>query len=75
MKAAALETLLVEMLVGATGGKYAKWVRAVGVVEVLPITKHPQSNWRVIPVGTADEKTAVEKAAELVREHHPYAEA
>ena len=42
------------------------------MVEVLPIVLNPNSNWRVIPRGTPDEKAAVELAAELVREQHPY---
>ncbi|MDO6414598.1 hypothetical protein Q4F19_09415 [Sphingomonas sp. BIUV-7] len=68
-----LETMLIDMLVGATGGKNAKWKRAVGMIEILPITSHVTSNWRVIAIGTPDEKAAVEEAAEIVREHHPYA--
>lgn len=72
MKAEEIEALLVEMLAGAAGGKPAKWLRAVGTIEILPITLNPRSNWRVIARGSADDKAAVELAAELVREQHPY---
>jgi len=72
MRAAEIESMLIEMLAGATNSSPKVWTRAVGTVEVLPIVLNPKSNWRVIARGTSDEKAAVEKAAELVREHHPY---
>jgi hypothetical protein len=56
----------------AIGGTEPGWRKLVGEVEVLPVVFHPRSNWRIEPTGTPDEREAIEKAAKLVRDAHPY---
>lgn len=67
-----LRALLAHLLAGATGGPEARWRDLVGAVEALPIVFHPRSNWRIEPTGTAEELEAIGKAAQLVRNAHPY---
>ena len=67
-----LRDLLLEVIVGAAGGDEAKWRKALGDVEKLPIAFNAQSNWVVRPTGTKAERVMVEKAAELVRVQHRY---
>lgn len=67
-----LRDLLAHLLAGAVGGSEVKWRGLIGEVEALPIVFHPRSNWRIESSGTASEREAIEKAADLVREAHPY---
>ena len=67
-----LRNLLVTMLAGAAGGTEDDWYDRVGLVEVLPIWKHPRCNWRVEFEGTADERHAFDRAVEILLEVHPY---
>lgn len=67
-----LRDLLAHLLAGAVGGSEAKWRDLIGEVEALPIVFYPRSNWRIEASGTASEREAIEKAAQLVREAHPY---
>ena len=67
-----LRDLLAHLLAGAVGGSEARWRDLIGEVEALPIVFHPRSNWRIEPSGTAFEREAIDKAAQLVCEAHPY---
>jgi hypothetical protein len=67
-----LGDLLVEVIVGAVGGDDAKWRKALGEVEKLPISFHAQSNWAVHPTGTKTQKEVIATAVNLVREQHRY---
>ena len=71
----AVRALIIEILAGVTDMPQSVWEDFVGEVEVLPIASHAASNWRVEGIGTLYETSAVTKAAEVVRIHHPYAEA
>ncbi len=64
--------LLLEVIVGAAGGDEAKWRKALGDVEKLPIATNAQSNWAVHPTGTKAQKAVIEKAVDLMREQHRY---
>ena len=57
-----LRDLLLELIVGAAGGDEAKWRKAFGNVEKLPIALNAQSNWAVHPTGTKAQKAVIEKA-------------
>jgi hypothetical protein len=67
-----LRDLLLEVIVGAAGGDEAKWRKALGDVEKLPIAFNTQSNWAVHPSGTKAQKAVIAKAVDLVREQHRY---
>jgi hypothetical protein len=67
-----LRDLLLELIVGAAGGDEAKWRKALGEVEKLPIAFNAQSNWAVHPTGTKAQKAVIVKAIDLVREQHRY---
>lgn len=67
-----MQALLAHLLAGAVGKTDAHWKRLIGPVIALPIVTHPRSNWRIHPKGKPDEIEAIEKAAAVVREAHPY---
>jgi hypothetical protein len=67
-----LRDILIEVIVGAAGGDEAKWRKALGEVEKLPIAFNAQSNWAVHPTGTKAQKEVIAKAVDLVREQHRY---
>ncbi len=67
-----LRDLLLKVIVGAAGGDEAKWRKALGDVEKMPIATNAQSNWAAHPTGTKAQKAVIAKAVELVREQHRY---
>lgn len=67
-----IRDLLVHLLTGVTDKPEAHWRKLVGEVTALPIVLHPRSNWRIDPTGKAADIEAIEKAAAVVREAHPY---
>ncbi len=72
-KPADIKAMLVEVLVGTSGGTEGHWRAAIGEVEALPIWEHPNCNWRVTPASTMeDDLFAITRAAELLRFEHPY---
>lgn len=73
MPAAAILSLLVELLAGATGKSEAHWRNVLGEIEVRPLAMNVRGNWFVGPTGSADDVEAAEKAIDLVRREHPYA--
>jgi hypothetical protein len=71
--ATAVQALVTHFLTVAAGGSQAKWRNLIGEVIVLPLARHPEGNWRVSPIGTAEERDAIERAAAIVAASHPYA--
>ncbi|MGR6331044.1 hypothetical protein ACU5AX_18450 [Sphingomonas sp. XXL09] len=67
-----IRALLAHLLAGVTGKPEAHWAKLIGEVTALPIVFDPQSNWRIDPSGTKKEIEAIAKAAEVVRQAHPY---
>lgn len=67
-----IRALLAHLLAGVTGKSEAHWEKLIGEVTALPIVFNPRSNWRIDPNGTKMEIEAIEKAAEIVRQAHPY---
>jgi hypothetical protein len=72
LTAAALGDLLVEVITGVEGGADGHWREIVGPIHRLPIIDNVRSNWSVIPGGTRREREVIGKAAEVVRQAHPY---
>jgi hypothetical protein len=71
--ASELEHLLATMLAGVVGGDESSWKAAIGAVQVLDIVWHPKCNWKVKPTGSAEQIAAIEAAAAVLAEAHPYA--
>lgn len=69
---AQLRDLLVTLLEGAAGGSAAHWRNAIGDIEAKPLWSHIRSNWEIHPRGRKADVEAIEKAAEIVRDAHPY---
>lgn len=69
---AEISDLLVTLLEGAAGGTAAHWRKAIGEVEAHPLWSHIRSNWDIHPKGRKADLDAIEKAAEIVRQAHPY---
>lgn len=69
---AALADLLVKVITGVEGGTDEHWAEIIGPVHQLPIIDNVRSNWAVIPGGTRKERNLIGKAAEVVRQAHPY---
>jgi len=67
-----MQDLLAHLLEGAVGKTAAHWKKLIGPLSALPIVLHPKSNWRITPKGKPVEIEAIEKAATVVREAHPY---
>jgi hypothetical protein len=67
-----MQDLLAHLLTGAVGKTDAYWKKLIGPVSAMPIILHPKSNWRIVPKGKPVEIEAIEKAAAVVREAHPY---
>jgi hypothetical protein len=67
-----IRELLAHLLAGVTRKPKTHWKRLIGEVTALPIVFNPRSNWRINPKGTLEEIEAIEKAAEIVRQAHPY---
>lgn len=67
-----IRALLAHLLAGATGKTEAHWEKLIGEVVALPIVFHPRSNWKIEPKGKPAELEAIAKAAEIVRQAHPY---
>jgi hypothetical protein len=67
-----MQDLLAHLLEGAVGQTEAYWKNLIGPVIALPIVIHPRSNWRIDPRGKPADIEAIEKAAAVVREAHPY---
>jgi len=67
-----MEDLLAHLLAGAIDQTEAYWKNLIGPVVALPIVIYPRSNWRIDPKGKQAEVEAIEKAAAVVREAHPY---
>lgn len=72
MTAAELQRVLIDLLVGAAGGTAERWTALLGTIEPRPAIENIHSNWRVSPTATGEERRAIDKAVELVREQHPY---
>ena len=72
LTAAALGDLLVEVITGVEGGADGHWREIVSPIHRLPIIDNVRSNWSVIPGGTRRERDVIGKAAEVVRQAHPY---
>jgi hypothetical protein len=66
-----LTALLAHLLAGAAGGKEAEWAELL-TIERVNLTFHPHSNWRIDAKGSAGQREAVAKAADVVRVAHPY---
>jgi hypothetical protein len=71
--ATAVQALVAHFLTVAAGGSHAKWCSLIGDVIVLPLARNPEGNWLVSPIGTAEERDAIENAATIVAASHPYA--
>lgn len=69
---AQLQELLATVLEGACGETRRHWIEALGPVEKLPLHSYPRCNWRLHPSGRAKDVRAIEHAAEIVRQEHPY---
>jgi len=69
---AAIADLLVTVITGVEGGTDEHWRTIIGEVHTLPIVTNVKSNWAVIPGGTRRERTVIGKAAEIIRQAHPY---
>lgn len=67
-----IRDLLAHLLAGATGKTEAHWRKLIGEMTALPIVFHPRSNWKIEPKGNLSELEAISKAAEIVRQAHPY---
>jgi len=67
-----IRNLLAHLLTGAVGKNEDYWLNLIGPVTAFPIIDAPRSNWRIEPKGKPAELAAIEKAAEVVREAHPY---
>jgi hypothetical protein len=67
-----MQDLLAHLLAGAVGQTESYWKDLIGPVIALPIVIHPRSNWRIDPRGKQAEVEAIEKAAAVIREAHPY---
>lgn len=63
---------LARMLAGAVGRDQAHWLGLIGPVEWLPVATSVKSNWRISPIATGDDLSAIVAAAELLRTEHPY---
>lgn len=72
---AALADLLVKVITGVEGGTDEHWAEIIGPIHQLPIIDNVRSNWAVIPGGTRKERNLIGKAAEVVRQAHPYVHA
>jgi hypothetical protein len=64
--------MLADMLTGAVGGTRDRWLDLIGPVKMLPIATHIHCNWSVSSIATGDDLAAINEAARLVREQHPY---
>lgn len=73
MPPAAILSLLVELLAGATGKPEEHWREVLGEIDVRPITTNVSGNWFLAPVGEAEDLNAAQNAIEIVRREHPYA--
>lgn len=67
-----LAALLVKVITGVEGGTDEHWAALIGSVHQLPIIDNVRSNWAVVPSGRPRERTVIGKAAEIVRQAHPY---
>jgi len=67
-----MQELLAHLFAGAVGQTETYWKNLIGPVIALPIVIRPRSNWRIDPRGKPAEVEAIEKAAVVVREAHPY---
>jgi len=72
LTAPALADLLTKVITGVEGGAEGHWREIVGPIHRLPIIDNVRSNWSVIPGGTRRERDVIGKAAEVVRQAHPY---
>ena len=72
LTASALTDLLVKVITGVEGGTDERWRKIIGPVHRLPIIDNVRSNWSVISGGTRRERDVIGKAAEIVRQAHPY---
>jgi hypothetical protein len=70
--AAALSDLFVTVITGVEGGTDEHWRAIIGDVHMLPIATNVRSNWAVAPRGTRREHRVIDKAAEIIRQAHPY---
>lgn len=71
--AAEIQSMLIELIAGATETDPERWRDIVGEVETQPIAFAVSGNWKVHPKGKKADREIVEKAAALLREQHRYA--
>jgi hypothetical protein len=69
---AQLRDLMADLLEGAAGGDASDWRAAIGPVEKHPLWSHTRCNWTVEPKGRRSQREAIERAADIVRDAHPY---
>lgn len=67
-----IAVMLADMLAGAVGGPKDRWLELIGPVESLPVWNAVQLNWRITPIATGEELSAINTAAELLRAQQPY---
>lgn len=67
-----LAALMVKVITGVEGGTDQHWAEIIGPIHQLPIIDNVRSNWAVVPGGTFRERTVINKAAEIIRQAHPY---
>ena len=68
---AELVDMLVTMLDGATSKPEAHWRERIEP-KWTPLALSPHSNWKIEATGTLNDKDAIARAVEIVKESHPY---
>lgn len=72
LKAADIGHMLAERLARTTGRPKGYWLTAIGEIETLAVSEHPNCNWRVTPTVTGDDLFAISRVVEVMRFEHPY---
>jgi len=68
---AELVDTLVTMLAGATSKAGQHWRERIEI-KWTPLALSPHSNWKVEATGTLNDRDAIARAVEIVKEPHPY---
>lgn len=72
MTATELREIMVSALVKISSGGRGRWRAILKDIRVYSTTTHAHCNWDVFPTGTPYEIAAASRAADALRDRHPF---